>query len=153
MEQFFADFIKNINELHADVLQTLNNLPPEALDWSPLSKGNSCSVIVTHIAGAEKYWLGDVVAGNPTGRDRDEEFRAKDLSHTELAKRLQETSDFMEGILSGFNLEVLESSRVSPRNNQEVTVAWALGHTLKHTSIHLGHIQITRQLWEEQNKD
>ena len=152
MKQIFADFLESINELHADILHTISDLPPEALDWSPLSKGNSCNIIVTHIAGAEKYWLGDVIVGIPTGRDRDAEFRVKNLSPTELEARLLESSDFMEEILSGLSLEILETSRISPRNNQEVTVAWALGHTLKHTAIHLGHIQITRQLWEE-NKE
>ena len=93
--------------------------------------------------------MGDVIAGIQTGRDRDAEFRAKDKSLPELAAHLQESSEFMKEILSGMSLEVLETSRISPRNNLEVTVAWALGHTLKHTAVHLGHLQITRQLWGE----
>jgi hypothetical protein len=28
-------------------------------------------------------------------------------------------------------------------------VGWALCHILKHTALHLGHLQITRQLWEQ----
>jgi len=28
-------------------------------------------------------------------------------------------------------------------------VAWALAHALEHTALHLGHIQIGRELWQE----
>jgi ankyrin repeat protein len=28
-------------------------------------------------------------------------------------------------------------------------VAWCLAHALEHTALHLGHMQITRQLWEQ----
>jgi hypothetical protein len=31
-------------------------------------------------------------------------------------------------------------------------VGWALLHALEHTAIHLGHIQITQQLWDQKNK-
>ena len=55
----------------------------------------------------------------------------------------------MGDVLENFDLGDLETARISPRNDQEVTVAWALDHALKHTAIHLGHLQITRQLWEE----
>jgi hypothetical protein len=33
-------------------------------------------VIIAHIAEAEKYWLGDVVVGAPSGRDREAEFKS-----------------------------------------------------------------------------
>jgi uncharacterized damage-inducible protein DinB len=149
MQYFFTDYLDNINELHNDILQTIIDLPQEALDWSPFSGGNSCNVIITHIAGAEKYWLGDVVAGVPSGRDREAEFRVKNLTIGELEVHLQGSSAYMRDILENLSLGDLESSRISPRNGQQVTVAWALDHALKHTAIHLGHIQITRQLWEE----
>jgi len=29
-----------------------------------------------------------------------------------------------------------------------VGVAWAILHALEHTGIHLGHIQVTQQLWQ-----
>ena len=32
-------------------------------------------------------------------------------------------------------------------------VAWALLHALEHTAIHLGHMQIMRQLWEQRRMD
>jgi uncharacterized damage-inducible protein DinB len=149
MQSFFTDYLSNLNELHTDILRTISDLPHEALDWSPFSGGNSCSVIITHIAGAEKYWLGDVVAGVPSGRDRNAEFSVKNLTVGELEARLQESLSYVGDVLVNLVLGDLETTRISPRNDQEVTIAWALDHTLKHTAVHLGHIQITCQLWEE----
>jgi len=150
MQSFYTEYLDNLNDLHTDILQTISDLSQEALDWSPFSGGNSFTVIITHIAGAEKYWLGDVVAGAPSGRDREDEFRGKNLTFAELEVRLQESLAYAGDVLENLGLGDLETTRRSPRNDQEVTVAWALDHALKHTAIHLGHVQITRQLWEEQ---
>jgi len=148
MQQFFTDYLNNLEELHMDILRTIGDLPQDALDWTPFSGANSFNVIVTHIAGAEKYWLGDIVAGVSSGRDRDAEFRVRDLTVGELEARLQKSLLYVGDVLGNLSLEVLDSSRISPRNGLEVTVNWALTHALKHTAVHLGHIQITRQLWE-----
>ncbi len=40
---------------------------------------NSLSVLVHHTTGAERYWAGDVVNGEPSFRDREAEFRVKGL--------------------------------------------------------------------------
>ncbi len=40
--------------------------------------------------------------------------------------------------------------RTDPRDGREYTVAWALFHALEHTALHLGQMQLTRQLWEQQ---
>ena len=150
MQSFYTDYLDNLNELHTEILQTISDLPQEWLYWSLFSGENSCSVIIAHIAGAGKYWLGDVVAGALSGRDREAEFRVRNLKVAELEAHLQESLAYVGDVLDELGLGDLETSRISPRNDQEVTVAWALIHTLKHTAIHLGHVQITRQLWEEQ---
>lgn len=106
-------------------------------------------MIITHIAGTERYWLGDVVAGAPSGRDREAEYRVRNIKVCELEAHLQESLAYVGDVLANLGLGDLGTARISPRNDQEVTVAWALNHALKHTAIHLGHIQITRQLWEE----
>ncbi len=148
MQQFFTDYLSNLEELHMDTLRTIGDLPQDALDWTPFSGANSFNVIVTHIAGAEKYWLGDIVAGVSSERDREAEFRVRDLTIGELEARLQKSLLYVGDVLGNLSLEVLDSCRISPRNGIEVTVNWALTHALKHTAVHLGHIQITRQLWE-----
>jgi hypothetical protein len=65
-----------------------------------------------------------------------------------LKKRLEDNLAYARKTLERFTLRDLEARRISPREGREVTVAWALLHALEHATLHLGHIQITRQLWE-----
>lgn len=37
-------------------------------------------------------------------------------------------------------------------DGQKFSVSWSLLHVLDHTAIHLGHIQLTRQLWEQSGR-
>jgi uncharacterized damage-inducible protein DinB len=148
MSNCYTDYLDNLAELHTEIMKTVRTLPPEALDWVPVQGANSLCVLMVHVAGAEKFWLGDVVAGEPSGRDRPKEFQAKNLSIHDLETKLNESLGYAELVLEKLNMEDLGELRTSPRDGQQVTVAWALDHTLKHTAIHLGHIQLTRQLWD-----
>ncbi len=153
MQPFYADYLNNLEELHKDILNSISDLPQDAFDWRPFSGGNSLSVLIVHLTGAERMWFSDFVAGVPSGRDRDSEFKVKNLKPEELSARLQESRSFAAQILDNLDLEDLATKQPSFRSDHEVSVAWALGHALKHTAIHLGHIQITRQLWDLQQQD
>ncbi len=111
---------------------------------------NSIGALVVHLTGAERYWIGDVAGRDPSGRDRAAEFRARGLDEAELKRRLDGSLAYARGLLEGLTLQDLDAARVSPRDGREFTVAWCLAHALEHTAIHLGHIQIIRQLWDQQ---
>ena len=149
MATFYDAYLKNLEELHLDIRAALQNLPQSALDWSPAGETNSINVLVTHLAGAERYWIGDVVMGADSGRDREAEFKTSGLDVADLEKRLDAALEYARTALAKLTLSDLETLRISPRNGREVSVAWALGHALKHTALHLGHIQLTRQMWEK----
>ncbi|HVM73078.1 MAG TPA: DUF664 domain-containing protein, partial [Anaerolineales bacterium] len=143
--------LNSLQELHDDIRAALKDLPQEALDWMPGLEINSLGVLVVHLTGAERYWIGDVIAGAASGRDREAEFRTKGASQRELLERLDANEVFFRTALEPLALPDLEQPRISPRNGCTVTVAWALCHVLKHTALHLGHIQLTRQLWDRRN--
>ncbi len=74
MQPFYTDYLNNLEELHQEILHTINGLPQNAFDWTPFTGGNSLSVLIVHFTGAERYWLSDVVAGVSSRRDRESEF-------------------------------------------------------------------------------
>jgi uncharacterized damage-inducible protein DinB len=152
METFYQDCLNRFQELHARIEQAIEGLAPEALDWAPGPRFNSFCVLVVHLTGAERYWIGDVIAGDPSGRDRASEFEARGLDGEALQKRLRDTLGYVRSALEELQVEDLERLRISPRNGQEFTVGWALAHTLEHTAIHLGHIQLTRKVWDQQHR-
>jgi len=149
MISFYENYVNNILELHNDTRGVLAEIPQIALDWVPGFEMNSLNVLVVHITGAERYWIGDVIASDPSGRDRDAEFKKQGLSGKDLIQRLDENDNYLKMVLTKYELEELNKKRTSPRNGREVSVGWALSHALKHTALHVGHIQIISQLWEQ----
>lgn len=153
MQTYFAEYLSLLQNCHNDIHKALDGLTPAALDWSPGQDMNSISVLIIHLTGAERYWIGDVAAGEPSDRDREAEFKVKNLGTDALKKRLDATLNHANTALEKLTLSDLEASRVSPRDGREFTVGWALLHALEHSTLHLGQIQLTRQLWEQRGNN
>ena len=152
MHIFYQSYLDRLEDLHQQITQALEGLPPAALDWVPGSETNSIDVLITHLTGAERFWIGDVGMGDPSNRDREAEFHVKGASASQLRSRLEASLAYARKALEKLGLQDLESNRTNPRNGKPVSVAEALLHPLEHTAIHLGHIQLTRQLWEEKQQ-
>ncbi|OGO38052.1 MAG: hypothetical protein A2W35_21665 [Chloroflexi bacterium RBG_16_57_11] len=148
MERFFADYLDKLQEIHAELRRALEGLPQPALDWTPGEGANSLVVIAFHTAGSERYWIGDCVAGEPSGRDREAEFRTVGLSAADLNERLDLNLTYVSQVLERITLDDLQAMRTM-RDGSQVTVGWILAHVLSHTAIHVGHAQVTRQWWEQ----
>jgi uncharacterized damage-inducible protein DinB len=148
MQKFFTDYLDLLQDCHNGILQTLEELPPEALDWIPGNEMNSIAVIVFHTTGSVRYWIGDVAAQEPSNRDREAEFRVKGVEVEVLKKRLTDNLEYARNALNTMSLDTLESTRLLS-DGHETTVGWALLHALEHATSHLGQIQITRQLWKQ----
>ena len=144
---------ERLQALHAGIERTIEGLPQAALDWVSGPDTNSLAVLAVHVAGAERYWIGDVVGGDPSGRDRAAEFRAHDLDGAVLKARLAAALAHSQAVLEELTLPDLEETYVSPRDGRQFTGAWCLAHALEHTALHLGHMQITRQLWKQEEKE
>ncbi len=146
MQSFFSDYLLNLQELYDDILETLKDLPPAALDWSPAPEVNSISVLVVHTVGAQRFLIGESVAGEPADRDRDAEFKVHGLDAEALTQRLNESFEYVRSVLDRLTLDDLACQRNF--RGRDTSVAWILGHALKHTATHMGHIQLMRQVWE-----
>ena len=149
MQTFFKDYLNLLQDCHNGILQAIEGLPSEALDWVPGEDMNSISVLVFHTTGSVRFWIGDIAAQDPSNRDRDAEFRVRGVGVDISEKRLADNLEYASGVLEKMSLQDLERTRVRPSDGREFTVAWALLHALEHATSHLGQIQITRQLWEQ----
>lgn len=152
MHTFFEDYLNILQACHDDIIKALDGLPSAALDWIAGPEMNSISVLVFHLTGSERYWIGDVAAQEPSGRDREAEFKVHDVGMDALKARLDDSLAYARKTLEKLTVQDLETLRISPRNGREFTVGWSLLHALEHSNLHLGHIQITRQLWEQTQK-
>ncbi len=148
MEKFFEEYVTTLERCHNGILETVEGLPKSALNWQPGPDMNSIAVLIYHLTGAERFWIGDVVDQTPSGRDRDAEFKVKNVSLGVLKTRLDENLNYIRGAMEKLSLADLAETRTS-RDGRTVTVAWALLHAVEHSGIHRGHIELIRQLWQD----
>lgn len=148
MHPVFEDFYDRLNALHDDIKAALDGLPAEALDWQPGPDMNSITVLVVHSMGAERYWIGDVIAQDFSGRERDEEFKAQGWPHDKLVARMDEVLAHSQAVLDNMTPADLTAVCQSPRDGRRYMAGWSLFHALEHLAQHSGHIQIMRQMWE-----
>ena len=148
MEPFFASYFECLQTLHRDFMATFEDLPAEALDWSPGADMNSLCVLVVHTTGSGRFWIG-IALGDPPDRDRDLEFQARGLTVAELKARFVALEDYVHDGLERITLADLSLKHLVPnRGDWQVAAGWSLLHALEHTGLHMGHAQMTRQLWE-----
>jgi len=147
MEKFYAECLDNLQEVHEDIKKSIDGLPPEALDWSPKEGVNSITALIVHLTGSQRFLYMEVLSGENINRDRDAEFRARGLGPEELAKRLDDNIQMMSGILEKFS-SLADLDSICKFRTRDTTVGWVIGHSIKHTASHLGHIQVMRDLWK-----
>ena len=148
METYISDYMDRLDALHDEINHALEDLPQDALDWVPGPGMNSLAVLVAHTAGSGRFWIGDIAAGEPSGRDRPSEFQTLGVGLTTLKDRLAASLAYAHDFLPTLEFNDLSSIRTSPLDSRQITVGWALNHALEHTALHTGHIQLTRQLWD-----
>jgi hypothetical protein len=149
MIPFFAALSDRFHDMHGEILHDLETLPDQALDWKPGSEMNSIAVIVMHLTGAERFLIGDVIMGEPSNRNRDAEFKAVGLTRQQLVDRLNQTESYLNVCFEKLTLEDLSTMHLHPRHGDQVSVSWAVLHALDHVATHVGHIQMTVQMWHQ----
>ena len=149
MDSLFRDMQERFETLFEAIDTAVADLPAEALDWKPGPDMNSIAVILVHTAGAWRYWVGDVAGDLPSGRVRATEFETHGVDAAEMVGRLRAALDTTREVLAGMDLARLEEVRTAGMFDEQRTAGWALLHALEHTAVHAGHIQLTRQLWDQ----
>jgi uncharacterized damage-inducible protein DinB len=144
-------YLERIEDLRGQVQDLIRKLPAEALNWRPIEKSddhamNSLAMMATHVAGAEHFWIAEVIGQQPATRVREAEFQAEVGDAAELLTKLSATGEETRAILPALTAVDLDGRREI--RGRTVTVRWAILHVIDHTALHLGHMQITYQLWQ-----
>ncbi len=141
-------YAQALQRLHTDAAAVLEHLPAAALNWRPLEgdeSTNSLAITLAHMAGSERFWVGEVAGGQPAHRDREAEFHVQAASAEELLALLDQALAVTQAALSRLAPAALDET-VTTRD-RTVTRRWAVLHAIEHLAVHLGHMQLTRQLW------
>lgn len=154
MAPFFVDYLERLEMLHQEMDKALTGLPQAALDWSLGPELNSLAVLAAHVAGSEMFWIGDVIIRQKSTRVRDHEFQTTAVTADDLKTRLAQALADSRQAVAQLTLADLAEERTAPGSDGAVySVAWCLLHALEHVAIHVGHMQLARQWWEEQQQN
>ena len=152
MEAEVQGYLNEFNITRNQIRDALKGLDDEAVNWKPLTKDtNSIYAILTHLAGTQANWMKQTVAGIPIKRDRDAEFRATG-NLFDAVKRWEDMDREADLIMANLTVAQLREKRKTTGPFGEVTVQWCILHQISYYALHLGHIQLTRQAWEQRVK-
>jgi len=148
-----SDFAAVFERYRNYLAEALAALPPEALNWRPPVKAedeapasNTPAAIATHVAGAQRYWIGEVIGGVPAQRDRDAEFRVAAAEAGPIIDHLSATGKRVQAVLAGLGPGDLEP--MVDYRGEIITRRHLILRMLAHTAEHLGELMLIRQLWE-----
>ncbi|MDI6769613.1 MAG: DinB family protein [Anaerolineales bacterium] len=144
------NYLERIEDLRSQISGLIAELPAEALNWRPIEgkndhAANSLAVLATHIAGAEHFWIAEVIAGRPETRDREAEFATVATTAAEIIQLLEQIALETRNVFS--TLSETDLNGIRQARGRTVPVRWSILQVIDHTSLHLGHMQITYQLW------
>ena len=145
-DQFFADYLERLVDLQNRLHRDVRDLPTAAMDWSPGAKMNSVAVLLAHITGVLHEGI-DLALDEPPNRVRAQEFQTHGVLSAEMLQRLDATIDYARDALPRLDLAELAKARTD--EDGPITCGWALLHALEHAYLHLGHLQLTCQLWRQ----
>ena len=147
---FFVDYLERLTGLQNRLHQDVRDLPAAAMDWSPGAKMNpamnSVAVLLAHITGVLHEGIA-IALDEPPSRVRAQEFQTHGVSSTEMLQRLDAVIDYARDSLPRLDLAELSQARTD--EDGPITCGWALLHALEHAYLHLGHLQLTCQLWRQ----
>ncbi|MBX5450739.1 DinB family protein [Thermogemmatispora sp.] len=147
-----ACFAHILERLTRDVLFQLEDVPEADLNRQlELPETNTLFALATHLVGAAEYWVLALVGQRQISRDRAAEFQARG-SFSELQERYDRWLQAMHEVLDALADNRLQEPVSQPTSyryappDRPLIVRDALLHAVEHCALHLGHIQLTRQL-------
>ena len=144
------NYLQRIEDHHKQIIDLVDGLPRDGLNFFPvmlpdLQVSNSIAVLTAHVVGAEHRWIGEVIGGLPVTRERDKEFAIRVKNASPLIDLLNSTLAETRSIFSRLTENDLDKEYEV--EEKLVPGRWAILHVVDHTSLHLGHMQLTYQLW------
>lgn len=156
-----ATYRRLFTEKFEELQQLLQELPPAALLWKPFEQSpwqgasSTLGLIMAHSISSTYYllrraeWtLGRIEWRQVDGDEGSEEFGPANHDPAYLQARIERAQAFVNELLDTLSTTDLDGSRAHPKRTDRIfTVRYDLQHAIEHMSQHIGHGQLTRQLW------
>lgn len=149
-----------LQKLVEDIFSQLDGIPEDDLNtWLPrdgMRDVNTFYALATHTVGAGEFWIVQAAGSRSGDRDRLAEFRSTGTLADLRARYDRWLADTAE-VFATIDDATLASEFYRPANPEKGmgearrTRAECIAHALEHTAVHLGHLQLQRQLWDAEH--
>ena len=148
---------RSLTELLGEMLAALDGIPDDVVTiWRPSAardgshEMNTFAALATHTNGAAEYWTLMAAGARPMTRVRDEEFVAETTLAALRARYTTVQTDLHAVLGSLTEADLAAEPAPDVGGNEHWTLVACLLHAVDHTALHLGHVQVQRQLWEHE---
>jgi uncharacterized damage-inducible protein DinB len=143
MDPHVAPHANALDDLHRQVREAIAPLSDDAINRTVPGLQNTIGILLRHIAGSERYWIGEVAGGRPAHRVRETEFGGDRLEKATLLADLARAATLRRDVLEGLSAaDLLAEVQVQrTRGMVKETRAFALIHATGHLSYHLGQLR------------
>jgi hypothetical protein len=147
MDPIVAKLEELFRSIHAQLRDEVREVSTEELNWKPAPETNSIAALVVHTLGSEaEVWR---VAANVKGnRDRDAEFRVTADDAASLLRELDQADSYLEALAPRVTAQDLGEVRARGEREPQTSLHWLVTN-YGHAREHLGHIQLTKQVYDE----
>lgn len=122
-------------------------LGDEGLNWTPPVPGGNCLFVLTmHTLGNAEENVVEILGGQPVHRNRDGEFSATTGTVADIQGRWDPLRSKLSATVLGLDRAVLEHVYDHPKraghSGRDILL-----QTMRHAAQHLGHAELTRDLY------
>ncbi|HTE83641.1 MAG TPA: DinB family protein [Dehalococcoidia bacterium] len=157
MIQETTDLLGTLERLTGDLVRAVTEAGAGAMGWRPDSpETNSPAAIATHALGASRHWVVSIVGGESDDRDREAEFRAEAQDIADVQERADQWLADARRILEPMSTADLDGPCRLPVTRDWMSSLTARGsilHAIEHLGMHIGHLELTLQLWTAQKAE
>jgi Protein of unknown function (DUF664) len=143
---------QTLKALHSDMQFLIKGVPAAGLNWQPGTNTNSLWALTLHTLGTTLHLLATAADIEPRWQawQRATELAASGDDPGLLLAAIRNMDDFLDKVFSVLEEESPETER--DWLGKPKPVSYLVSHAVEHAGRHVGHMELTRQLWDQRSK-
>jgi len=142
MDIAVRDIVEHLDEVWTLLLDAVKGADDALFQWSLGPEYNSAAILLRHLAGSERMWIGEAIGGIPARRNRDAEFVHDSPRRADVLASVEEARALTHRVLAAVTVEDLQAPAAASVTRgtppARPTKMWALLHYLEHLGYHRG---------------
>ena len=139
----------HLDETWDALLKDVGGLDDRLFHWTPGPDFNSIGILLRHLAGSARFWIGEAIGGIPSHRMRDQEFLHDRPRREDVLRAVEEARAASRLVLEPLTVGDLQADAAAPPvrgGTARPTKLWALLHYLEHLGYHRGQALLLLKL-------